>query len=86
MPPAGQSVRMSSIATQATASQNGAAAEASQRHRAAASTPYQSAWTTERPSQGTVPTACIHHSRVKLEGGRRTPAPAPRRGAPAARR
>jgi len=64
MPPAGQSVRMFSIATQAAASQSGAAGRRLNRTVAAPSTAYQSAWVADRPSQGTVPTTCIHHSRV----------------------
>ena len=53
-----------SIATQATASQTGAAGSRRSGTTAAPSTPYQTVWVRDRPSHGTVPTTCSHHSRV----------------------
>ena len=44
---------------------DGGRREAPQRDRGhAPAAPYQTAWVAESPSQGTVPTACIHHSSV----------------------
>src|SRR3954453_8752834 len=72
MPPAGQSVRMFSIATQATANQTGEAGSRRSGSATTARTAYHAAWTAESPSHGTVPTACIHHSNVNWKAAPNT--------------
>ena len=72
MPPAGQSVRMFSMATQATASQTGATGSRRNGTATTANTAYHPAWIADSASHGTVPTACIHHSSVNWNAAPKT--------------
>ncbi len=79
MPPAGQVQRIDSMATQAAASQSGAAGSRRRGTAAAPSTPYQTVWVSESPSHGIGADDVQPPQQGDLEGGAEDQAGDPRR-------